>query len=150
MTSLQDLYGIGYDLDSLIKNMIVSSRGMIESVVVVSRDLSVLALEVEHDISLDDLISAGAIIISAFSNIFRKAGLSVSEKIRIQLNDKRCLIIQSYLDYFLICITKPNARLGFIDLVLEYYKPLLYEILYPSDRDVREDDSLTQVIIENE
>ncbi|MEM3832739.1 MAG: hypothetical protein QW128_03950 [Thermoprotei archaeon] len=119
MTSLQDLYRIGYDLDSLIRGIVASSRGMIKTVIVVSRDLYVLTLEVGCNISLDDLTSASAVIISAFSNILREAGLSSSEKIRIQLDDKRYLIIQSHIDYFLICIAKSNVRLGFIDLVLE-------------------------------
>ncbi|MEM2016375.1 MAG: hypothetical protein QXK19_01870 [Nitrososphaerota archaeon] len=143
MAYLQDLYEVGYDLDYLIKKMVASGRGMIETVVVVSRDLSVLALEVGHSVSLDELTSAGAIIISAFSNILREVSLCRSEKIRIELKDKRYLIIQSYIDYFLICMIEPNSRLGFIDLVLEYYKPLLYEVLYPSHNEISEIDSFT-------
>lgn len=150
MTSLQDLYRVDYDLDSLIRGIVDSSRGMIETVIVVSRNLSVLTLEVGCNVSLDDLTSASAVIISAFSNILREAGLSSSEKIRIQLDDKRYLIIQSYIDYFLICITRSNVRLGFIDLVLEYYKPLLYEVLYSSHHIVLEEDSFTEIIHENE
>ncbi len=121
MTSLQDLYRVDYDLDSLIRGIVDSSRGMIETVIVVSRDLSVLTLEVGCNVSLDDLTSASAVIISAFSNILREAGLSSSEKIRIQLDDKRYLIIQSYIDYFLICITRSNVR-------QHYYLPAIVKV----------------------
>ncbi|MCS7126738.1 MAG: hypothetical protein NZ929_07515, partial [Aigarchaeota archaeon] len=66
--------------------------------------------------------SAGAIALSVFSSILGETGLKAPDKIKIQLKDKRYLIIHNYSDRFLICITRPNPRLGFIELVLEYYK----------------------------
>lgn len=72
------------------------------------------------------------------------------EKIRIQLNDKRYLIIQSHSDYFLISITKSNVRLGFIDIVLEYYKTIFHEILDSSDYNPSRINSSIQIITVNE
>lgn len=50
MTSLQDFYGIGYGLDSLIRKMVVSGRRMIEAALSIFRALSITALEIEHDV----------------------------------------------------------------------------------------------------
>ena len=147
MTALQDFCKIYCDLDSIVENMVASSRGMLEIVVIISRDLSVLALAGELGTSLDDLASAGAITISAFSSILSEVGFSSSKKIGIQLADKRYLFIESYSDYFLLCIAKPNARLGFIHLILEYYKPLLNEFLCSSKHELTERDNLNRIVI---
>jgi pheromone shutdown protein TraB len=102
-----------------------ASRGMLEVIGVLSRDLSIITIRSNGESSLNEakVESVGGVIMSIVYDVLRSIDFSSPEKIRVQLDDRRYLIMQPYIDYFIIiCLTKPNVRIGFIELILEYYK----------------------------
>jgi len=121
MSSVQSVYSFYVFLDRLIEDIMVSSKENLEVVAVVSKDLNILATVSRNEDCSEYIETAGSVIMSAVSDIVTSVEFSKPEKLRVQLNDKRYLIVYPYFDYFIVCLTKPNPRLGFVELILEYY-----------------------------
>lgn len=121
---VQNVVEVYQNLDEKVEAIMSASRGMLEVIGVVSRDLSIIAMRSSGERFLDEaeVEAVGGVIMSIVNDVLRSIDFSSPEKIRIQLEDRRCLIIQPYMDYFIICLTKPNIRIGFIELILEYYR----------------------------
>ncbi len=119
---VQTVDAVSQDLDGLADSIMSASRGMLEVVAVVSKDLSILAMRSNERDYSDKVEAAGGAIVSIVSSVLRGVDFSPPQKIRVQLDDKRCLIVYPYIDYFIICLTIPFAKIGFIELILEYYK----------------------------
>lgn len=121
---VQSVVEIYQDIDEIVEAIMSASKGMLEVIGVVSRDLSIIAMRGSEGSFLDEVEveAIGGVIMSIVNDVLRSIDFSSPEKIRIRLEDRRYLIIQPYMDYFIICLTKPNVRIGFIELVLEYYR----------------------------
>jgi len=119
---VQNVVEVYQNLNDLVETIMSACRGMLEVVGVVSRDLSIVAMRSSEECFLDEVEAVGGVIISIVNDVLRSIDFSSPEKIRIELDDKRYLIVHPYMDYFIICLTKPNVRIGFIDLILEYYR----------------------------
>ncbi|MCS7125787.1 MAG: hypothetical protein NZ929_02610 [Aigarchaeota archaeon] len=121
--AFQNGYSVYEAFDSLVENIMTSSRKLLEVAALISRDLSILAIRIdeEEDTYLENFEAASGITMSFF-NILRSIDFGVPGKIRIQFNNKRSLIVEPYMDYFIVCLTKPNVRIGFVELILEYYR----------------------------
>jgi len=121
---VQSVVEVYKDIDELVEAIMSAFRGLLEAVGVVSRDLSIVAMRSNGESFLDEVEveAVGGVIMSIVNDVLRSIDFSSPEKIKIHLDDKRYLIIQPYMDYFIICLTKPNVRIGFIELILEYYR----------------------------
>jgi len=124
VTAVQNIVKVYQNLNNIVEAIMSASRGMLEVVGIVSRDPSIVAMRSSDGSFLDEveLEAVGGVIMSIVNDVLRSIDFSSPEKIRIQLEDKRYLIIQPCMDYFIICLTKPNIRIGLIELVLEYYR----------------------------
>jgi len=111
-------------IDEIVEAIISASRGLLEVVGVVSRDLSIIAMRSSGESFLDEVEveAVGGVIMSIVYDVLRSIDFNSPERIIIQLDDKRYLIIHPFLDYFIICLTRPSAKLGLVELILEYYK----------------------------
>jgi len=107
--------------NKLIENILVSSRGWIESVTVVSPDGMPVAYNESSPVNHDFVAAATAAIGGAVSSVVELLNANGFNKIDVQLNDKRYLLIRKFQNYYIVCTTKPNPNLGFISLVLETY-----------------------------
>ena len=121
---VQTFVEVYQDINDIVEAIMSASRGLLEAVGVVSRDLSIIAMRSSGESFLDEVEveAVGGVIMSIVHDVLRSIDFNSPQKIRIQLDDKRYLIIQPYTDYFVVCLTKPNVRIGFIELILEYYR----------------------------
>lgn len=112
---------VSQDLEWLINGIMSASRGMLEVVAVVSKDLSILAVRSSGRDYSDEVEAAGGVIMSIVSSVLRGVDFSSPQRVRVQLDDKRYLIVYPYMDYFIVCLTIRSPKIGFIELILEYY-----------------------------
>ncbi|MCL7388935.1 MAG: hypothetical protein LZ173_03235 [Thaumarchaeota archaeon] len=121
---VQSVVEVYRDIDEIVKAIMSASRGLLEVVGVVSRDLSIVSMRSGGESFLDEVEveAVGGVIMSVVYDVLRSIDFSSPQEIRIQLDDRRYLIIEPYIDYFIVCLTKPDVRIGFIELILEYYR----------------------------
>jgi predicted regulator of Ras-like GTPase activity (Roadblock/LC7/MglB family) len=121
---VQSVVEVYRDIDEIVEAIMSASRGLLEVVGVVSRDLSIVSMRSGGESFLDEVEveAVGGVIMSVVYDVLRSIDFSSPQEIRIQLDDRRYLIIQPYIDYFIVCLTKPDVRIGFIELILEYYR----------------------------
>lgn len=121
---VQSVVEIYRDIDETVEAIMSASRGLLEVVGVVSRDLSIVSMRSSGESFLNEveLEAVGGVIMGVVYDVLRSIDFSSPQEIRIQLDDRRYLIIQPYMDYFIVCLTKQNVRIGFIELILEYYR----------------------------
>jgi predicted regulator of Ras-like GTPase activity (Roadblock/LC7/MglB family) len=121
---VQSVVEVYRDIDEIVEAIMSASRGLLEVVGVVSRDLSIVSMRSSGESFLDEVEveAVGGVIMSVVYDVLRSIDFSSPQEIRIQLDDRRYLIIQPYIDYFIVCLTKPDVRIGFIELILEYYR----------------------------
>ncbi len=113
---------IAYETFSmLIENIMVSSKGWVEAIAVVSEDGTPVAYNANVDFKPEYIAAATAAIGGAVSAVIELLNAKNFSKIDIQLQDKRCLLIRSYKNHYVVCLTKPSPNLGFINLILEAY-----------------------------
>jgi predicted regulator of Ras-like GTPase activity (Roadblock/LC7/MglB family) len=108
------------NLQMLIESIMVSSKGWVEAVAVVTQDGSPLTYSAEVEFKPDFIAAITATICGACDAATDILNLNPGgyESIDIQLGDKRHIIINRYGDYYVVCLTRPNPNLGFINLVL--------------------------------
>ena len=119
---VQSVVEVYRDIDEIVEAIMSASRGLLEVVGVVSRDLSIVSMRSSGESFLDEVEAVGGVIMSVVYDVLRSIDFSSPQEIRIQLDDRRYLIIEPYIDYFIVCLTKPDVRIGFIELILEYYR----------------------------
>ena len=105
----------------LIENIMVSCRGWLDAIAVVSEDGTPIAYNANIDFRPEFIAAATAAIGGAISAVIELLNAKSYEKVDIQLQDKRYLIIRSYKSHYVVGLTKPNPNLGFINLILEAY-----------------------------
>jgi len=111
-----------YDtLGKLVESIFVNSRGWIESITVVSQDGMPITTKQSNPVNPDSVAAATAAIGGAVSSVVELLNSKDFEKIDIQLSDKRLVLIRKYMDFYIICITRPRSNLGFVSLILESY-----------------------------
>ena len=107
--------------DKLIENILVGSRGWIESVTIVSPDGLPVSYNEASPINHDFVAAATAAIGGAVSSVVELLNSTGFRKIDVQLEDKRYVLIRKLQDFYIACVTKPNPNLGFVSLVVETY-----------------------------
>ena len=107
--------------EMLIENIMVSCKGWIEAMAVVSEDGTPVIYNANIDFKPEYIAAATAAIGGAVSAVIELLNAKGYDKIDIQLQDKRYLLIRSYKNHYVVGLTKPNPNLGFINLILEAY-----------------------------
>lgn len=105
----------------LVESIMVSSKGWVDAVAIVSQDGSPVTFSANIDFNPEYIAAATAAIGGAASAVVELLNSKSYEKIDVQLKDKRYLLIRLYKDHYVICVTKPNPNLGFINLILEAF-----------------------------
>jgi predicted regulator of Ras-like GTPase activity (Roadblock/LC7/MglB family) len=105
----------------LVESIMVSSKGWVDAVAIVSQDGSPVTYSANVDFNPEYIAAATAAIGGAASAVVELLNSKGYEKIDVQLKDKRYLLIRMYRDNYVICVTKPNPNLGFINLILEAF-----------------------------
>lgn len=105
----------------LVESIMVSSKGWVDAAAIVSQDGSPVTYNANVDFNPDYIAAATAAIGGAASAVVELLNSKGYDKIDVQLKDKRYLLIRIYRDHYVICITKPNPNLGFINLILEAF-----------------------------
>ncbi|MCX8193479.1 MAG: roadblock/LC7 domain-containing protein [Nitrososphaeria archaeon] len=108
-------------LNVLVESIMVSSKGWVEAVAIVSQDGTPLSYNANVDFNPDYIAATTAAIAGATSAVVDLLNSKGFDKIDVQLKDKRHLLIKNYKEYYIICITKPNPNLGFVNLILEAF-----------------------------
>jgi predicted regulator of Ras-like GTPase activity (Roadblock/LC7/MglB family) len=108
-----------YNLQLLVESILTSCKGWVDAVLMASEDGTPIIYSAKIDIKPDYIAAATAAIGAATSVAVETLNSKGYEKIDVQLKDKRYLMIRVYGDGYVVCITKPNPNLGFINLVLE-------------------------------
>ncbi len=105
----------------LVESIMVSSKGWVDAVAIVSQDGSPVTFSANIDFNPEYIAAATAAIGGAAAAVVELLNSKSYEKIDVQLKDKRYLLIRLYRDHYVICVTKPNPNLGFINLILEAF-----------------------------
>lgn len=109
------------ELAVLVENIIVSSRGWIDAVAIVSQDGAPITYNSGIIFNPEYIAAATAALAGAASAAVELINSRDFDRIDVQLRDKRYMLIRGYKDYYVVCITKPNPNLGFVNLVLEAF-----------------------------
>ncbi len=107
--------------DKLIESILVNSKGWIESIVVVSQDATPVVYNQSSPFDKDMIAAATATITSVVNTVVDLFNAKGFEKINIQLNNKRVVLVRKYSDYYIVSITKPNPNLGYVEYIIESY-----------------------------
>ncbi|MEM3819524.1 MAG: hypothetical protein QXF08_03645 [Nitrososphaerota archaeon] len=99
----------------------VSSKGWVDVVTIVSQDGAPVTFSANIDFNPEYIAAATAAIGGATSAVVELLNSKGFDKVDVQLKDKRYLLIRIYKDHYVICVTKPNPNLGFINLILEAF-----------------------------
>ncbi|MEM1584658.1 MAG: hypothetical protein QXF28_03860 [Nitrososphaerota archaeon] len=105
----------------LVESIMVSSKGWVDVVTIVSQDGAPITFSANIDFNPEYIAAATAAIGGATSAVVELLNSKGFDKVDVQLKDKRYLLIRMYKDHYVICVTKPNPNLGFINLILEAF-----------------------------
>lgn len=108
------------DADLLVSRLTTSEGSVFEAAAVLSRDLSTVSVGGRMDKFRENLLPAAAIAISVLSDTVGGVELRFTEKIVVQMDDSRYLIIRPLKGRYLVCLTRPGVRRGLVDIILEY------------------------------
>ena len=109
-------------LAGLIKVIKANSRGWIEAVEAVSEDGMPIAHESDEERFNPEYIAAAvAAICGAITAVIELMNARGYKRLSIQLEDKRYILVREYRKHYIVCLTKPNPNLGFIDILMEAY-----------------------------
>lgn len=109
-------------LAGLIKAIKMNSRGWIEAIEVVSEDGTPIAHESDNIRFNSEYVAAAvAAICGAIAAVIELMGSKGYKRVSVELEGGRRALIRQYGRYYIVCLTKPNPNLGFIDLLLEAY-----------------------------
>ncbi len=106
----------------LIDNIIIGCKGWVESVAIVAEDGTPVAYSAHTGFNPEFIAAATAAIGGAVNAVMDLLNATRYNKIEIELNDRRYIIIRNYKDrYYIVALTKPKPNLGFINLIIEAY-----------------------------
>ena len=108
-------------LDKLIESILMNSRDWIECIVVVSHDATPVVYNQSSPFDKDIIASASTTITSVVNSVIELFNAREFERINIQLNNKRVVLIRKYGDYYIVSITKPNPNLGYVEYIIESF-----------------------------
>lgn len=109
-------------LAGLIKAIKMNSRGWVEAIEVVSEDGISIAHESDNmRFNSEYVAAATAAICGAISAVIELMNSKGYKRVSVELEDSRRVLIRQYRGYYVVCLTKPNPNLGFIDLLMEAY-----------------------------
>lgn len=108
-------------LQVLVESIMVSSKGWVEAVAVVSQDGTPVTYNANVEFNPDYIAATTAAIAGATSAVVELLNSKGFDRIDVQLKDKRYLLIRNYKDQYIICVTRPNPNLGFVNLILEAF-----------------------------
>lgn len=109
-------------LAGLIKAIKMNSRGWIEAMEIVSEDGIPIAHESDTgEFNSEYVAAATAAICGAISAVIELMNAKGYKRVNIELEDGRRVLVRQYRGYYIVCLTKPNPNLGFIDLLMEAY-----------------------------
>ena len=109
------------DLAGLAEAIKASSRGWIEAVEIVSEDGTPITHYSDLEFNPEYVGAATAAICGAISAVIELLNTKNYKNVEIQLDDKRFLLMRKYRGYYVVCLTKPNPNLGFVNMILEAY-----------------------------
>ncbi len=109
------------ELADIAEAIKTSSRGWVEAVEVVSEDGTPVAHYSELEFNPEYVGAATAAICGAISAVIELLNAKKYRNVEIQLDDRRFLLMRRYKGYYVVCLTKPNPNLGFVNMVLEAY-----------------------------
>lgn len=109
-------------LSGLIKAIKINSRGWIEAIGVVSEDGTPIVYESDSKTLDPEYIAAAtAAICGVVSAVIEFVNSKNYKRVNIELDDGRRVLIRQYKGYYIICLTRTNPNIGFIDILLEAY-----------------------------
>jgi len=109
------------ELNSLIEDIMISCRGWVDAIIIVSQDGAPLAYSANIDIDPEYVAAATSSIAGATDAVLELINSRGFDAVDVKLGEKRHLLIRRYRDYYVVAVTKPNPNLGFINLVFEAY-----------------------------
>lgn len=109
-------------LAGLARAIKINSRGWIEAVEIVSEDGASIAYESDNSgFNSEYIAAATAAICGAIAAVIELIGAKGYRRFNIQLDNGRHILIRQYRGYYVVCLTKPNPNLGYVELLLEAY-----------------------------
>ena len=109
------------ELKSLIEDIMISCRGWVDAIIIVSQDSTPAAYSANTDIDPEYVAAATSSIAGATDAVLELISSREFDAVDVKLREKRYLLIRRYRDYYIVAVTKPNPNLGFINLVFEAY-----------------------------
>ncbi|MEM4498444.1 MAG: roadblock/LC7 domain-containing protein [Nitrososphaerota archaeon] len=109
------------ELKSLIEDMMISCRGWVDAIIIVSQDGAPIAYSANMDLDPDYVAAATSSIAGATDAVLELINSKGFDCVDVKLKEKRYFLIRRYRDYYVVAVTKPNPNLGFINLVFEAY-----------------------------
>lgn len=108
-----------HNMNRLVESIVEKSRGWIESATIVSGDAIPIAHNQSSPYNQDMVVAVALTVASALSSVIELLNTKGFHKINIQLEDNRYVIIRRFEKYYVVCITKPNPNLGFVEYTLD-------------------------------
>ncbi|MCX8187782.1 MAG: roadblock/LC7 domain-containing protein [Nitrososphaeria archaeon] len=109
-------------LAGLLKAIKMNSRGWIEAIEVVSEDGVPIAYESDDArFNAEYVAAATAAICGAISAVIELMNSRGYKRVSVELEDGRRVLIRQYRGYYVVCLTKPNPNMGFIEVLMETY-----------------------------
>lgn len=108
-------------LRSLIEDLMISCRGWVEAVIIVSEDGAPIAYSANIDLEPDYVAAATSSIAGVTSAVLELLNSRGFDRIDIRLKEGRYLLLRSHKGYYVVALTKPNPNLGFVNLILDAY-----------------------------
>ncbi|MEM1711443.1 MAG: roadblock/LC7 domain-containing protein [Nitrososphaerota archaeon] len=109
-------------LAGLVRAIKMNSRGWVEAVEVVSEDGMPIAHESDNPgFNSEYIAAAAAAVCGAIAAVIELMGAKGYKRFNIQLDNGRHILIRQYGGYYVVCLTKPNPNLGYVELLLDAY-----------------------------
>ncbi|MEM4497752.1 MAG: roadblock/LC7 domain-containing protein [Nitrososphaerota archaeon] len=109
-------------LAGLVRAIKMNSRGWVEAVEVVSEDGMPIVHESDNPAFNSEYIAAAAAAVcGAITAVIELMSAKGYRKFHIQLDNGRHILIRQYRGYYVVCLTKPNPNLGYVELLLDAY-----------------------------
>ncbi len=109
-------------LAGLVRAIRINSRGWVDAIEVVSEDgMPILHENDNPSFNSEHVAAATAAVCGAITAVIELMGAKGYKRFNIQLEDGRHILIRQYRGYYVVCVTKPNPNLGYVEIVLEAY-----------------------------
>lgn len=106
-------------LQVLAERILVGARGWVEAVIIASPDGTPIAYNSKIGINPDSVAAVVAAIGGAATATVDLLGSDGYDRIDLRLSDRRYLLVRRHGNNYIVCVTRPDPNLGFINLVLD-------------------------------